>query len=85
MADEFGGDAGVIGKPVRLDSESYTIIGVMPQAFRFPTADALYWTATRFPEQEYSDRNNNWHYPVGRLRAGASSRSAPRSAPGARG
>jgi predicted permease len=67
---QFGGDAGVIGRQVLLNAESYAVIGIMPREFRFPSADALYWTATRFDEQEYSDRNNNWHYPVGRLRAG---------------
>src|SRR6185369_5620043 len=30
----------------------------------------LYWTPLRFDEQMYVDRNDNWHYGVGRLRAG---------------
>lgn len=66
---QFGGDAAVIGRQLRLDAESFTVIGVMPQEFRFPTADALFWTPLRLAEQDYTDRNNNWMYAVGRLRA----------------
>lgn len=33
----FGGDPGMIGKAVRLSGGSYTVIGVMPPAFRFPS------------------------------------------------
>jgi predicted permease len=67
---QFGGDPAVVGRQVLLDAESYTILGVMPRAFRFPSADALYWTPLRFDEQMYVDRNDNWHYGVGRLRSG---------------
>ena len=31
----FGGDREIIGKPISLDDESYTVIGVMPRRFSF--------------------------------------------------
>jgi predicted permease len=34
---EFGGDASAIGRTVSLNGIEHTIIGVMPEAFRFPT------------------------------------------------
>ncbi len=34
---EFGGEDKVIGKSVIIDAESYTVVGVMPQGFRFPS------------------------------------------------
>jgi predicted permease len=67
---QFGGDPAVVGRQVLIDAESYTVLGVMPREFRFPTSDAQYWTPLRFDEQAYADRNDNWHYGVGRLRAG---------------
>lgn len=39
----FRADAAVVGRTVRLDSEQITIVGVMPQGFRFPAAHEL-WT-----------------------------------------
>src|SRR6202040_3703601 len=33
---QFGGDPGVIGRPVTIDGEPYTVVGVAPAGFRFP-------------------------------------------------
>jgi putative ABC transport system permease protein len=38
-ARRFGSDPRILGRTVRLDDESYTIVGVMPEAFQFPAAD----------------------------------------------
>jgi predicted permease len=32
----FGGDAGLIGKPVRLDGINYTVVGIAPPEFQYP-------------------------------------------------
>jgi len=39
----FGGDLSLIGKPVTLNGEPYTVVGVMPAGFRYPAAAEL-WT-----------------------------------------
>jgi putative ABC transport system permease protein len=39
----FGGDAGVLGRAVELSGTSYTVIGVAPPWFRFPTAEFQLW------------------------------------------
>jgi len=67
---QFGGEPDVVGRQLLLDAESFTVIGVMPREFRFPTADAVYWTPLRLNQEAYVDRNDNWHYGVGRLRGG---------------
>ena len=66
----FGGDPAIIGRQVMLDTESYVVIGVMAREFRFPTPDALLWVPLRLTAQAQTERNNNWMYSVGRLRAG---------------
>ena len=38
----FGNDPGVIGRSVTLDGRPYRVIGVLPQAFRFPKLSQLY-------------------------------------------
>jgi putative ABC transport system permease protein len=45
----FGGDRGIVGQTVTLDSQSYTIIGVLPAGIQFPfvgTADV--WSPRHF-------------------------------------
>lgn len=43
----FGARADIIGTSVRLDNQSYTIVGVMPRAFSFPTPETEAWTPLR--------------------------------------
>jgi putative ABC transport system permease protein len=41
----FGGDPTAVGSVLRLDGEPYTVVGVLPAAFRFPLQpDAELWT-----------------------------------------
>ena len=37
----FHADASIVGKTIRLDSEAYVVIGVLPPWFRFPSARVL--------------------------------------------
>src|SRR5262245_14695297 len=41
----FNGDTNAIGKTINLNAETYTIIGVMPPSFRFPTPDIELWSS----------------------------------------
>jgi putative ABC transport system permease protein len=41
--DRFGGDKNVVGRRRDVDGVSYEIVGVMPENFRFPTADTRLW------------------------------------------
>ena len=40
---EFGGARDVVGRKVTLDGLPYTLIGVMPPSFRYPSTDVQYW------------------------------------------
>jgi predicted permease len=68
----FGGDPGVLGRKVILNDAAYTIIGVMPRAFNFPSRNAELWTAKRFAETDFADRTDTYIYSVARLKRGVS-------------
>jgi predicted permease len=69
---QFGGDPSIVGKTVDLDNQTYTIIGVMPKEFYFPSRRALLWTPMRFGAGEFEDRNDNYLDGIARLRPGVS-------------
>jgi predicted permease len=53
---------------VRLDGEVYTVIGVMPPDFNFPSRGAQVWTAMRFVPADFVDRNHTYLQGIARLR-----------------
>lgn len=60
----FGGDPTVLGRTLRLDDRSYTIIGVMPSRFGWWTGDGLWLPMTHAPGDAGSI------FPIGRLKEG---------------
>jgi predicted permease len=72
----FGGDAGVLGRKVKVDNAPFTIVGVMPKNFYFPSRYAQLWTPMRFGPQNYEDRTDTWVYVIGRLKRGVSLQTA---------
>jgi putative ABC transport system permease protein len=42
-AEQFNRDSRIIGRTVRITGEPYTVIGVMPRRFRFPSVDEAFW------------------------------------------
>src|SRR5882724_195685 len=53
----FGGDRGVLGQKVALDDEPFSIIGVMPPAFRFDGAEAWFPFPFDFGEAQRAGRS----------------------------
>jgi putative ABC transport system permease protein len=39
----FGGDPGIVGRPVTIDGRTSEVIGVMPEGFAFPKSEAELW------------------------------------------
>ena len=74
----FGGDSSVVGRPVRLDGESYTVLGIMPAGFNYPSGSEL-WLPLRFSATDLSTQRGA-HYldVIGRLRPGATLAAADR-------
>jgi predicted permease len=65
----FGADPSIIGLQYSFDRENYTIIGVMPKGFRFPSW-AKIWVPAAWSAKDRSNRNNHSSMAVGRLRDG---------------
>ena len=69
----YGGRDDALGREVRLNGVLYTVIGVMPESFRFIDPDVQLWTPVAFAAEDRSDdrrHSNNWQQ-MGRLRPGS--------------
>jgi putative ABC transport system permease protein len=67
---EFAADASVVGRVIRLDDQPFTVIGVMPASFTFPTRETQIWTPARFDDGAYADRTNTYLQAIAKLKAG---------------
>jgi putative ABC transport system permease protein len=70
----YGADPQIIGKTVLINGEKYAVLGVMPEAFRFPNGDTELWTpvGTVYQSSEWSRRDRNNLMVVAHLKAGVS-------------
>lgn len=70
----FAGQPAVLGSVIRLDGESYKLVGVMASGFGYPDSETQLWTPVwrnRPPENKLS-RGNHHYDVVARLRPGVS-------------
>ncbi len=76
----FGGDRGVLGQLITIDGEPYTVTGVMPPRFEFPTTAAesspALWRSLNLPPNRLAARDNRSVDVVARLKSGVSAASA---------
>jgi len=82
---QYGGDPNILGKAVKLDEKPFTVIGVMPAAFRFPfdgaplSEMADLWVPIAFEPDRLSPENRTREFGVGligRLKPGVSREQA---------
>ena len=62
----FGGDPGVLGRSVKLDDGSYTVIGVLPSSFDFPPDETKGGVVLPLPPD--MRRSHGFLYVFGRLK-----------------
>jgi predicted permease len=70
----FGGRDDAVGESLRVNGTPYTVVGVMPQGWRFIDPDIQLWTPAAFTAEQRSDaqrHSNNWQQ-IARLKPGAS-------------
>ncbi len=69
----FGADPHVIGQVIHLDGMPYSVIGVMPASFQFPSAETQLWIPTALRADGFSiqgGRTEKWLHMVARLAPG---------------
>jgi putative ABC transport system permease protein len=71
----FGGDKSIVGRQIQLNGEAYTVIGVMPASFTFPTF-AQIWTPLTLSSDERNVRGIHDYLAIGRLKPGVSLQQA---------
>jgi len=77
--NQYAGDAKILGSTIKLDEKPYTVIGVMPASFRFPSDAApaservQLWVPLSFAPDLITDRLREFgiHF-IGRLKPGVS-------------
>lgn len=72
---QYGRDPGVLGQQIRLNDDSYTVIGVMPPAYKFPY-DSELWVPINL--ETTSEGPQHVLYTVARLKPGVSREQAQR-------
>ncbi|MEX0912660.1 MAG: ABC transporter permease, partial [Gemmatimonadota bacterium] len=75
----FGEDPGVIGRPVTINGQQRTIIGVLPPEFGFPDRREMYFPIaydSRFSSTTADGRRGEYLLTVGRLAAGITAEQA---------
>ena len=70
----FGGEPSIVGQTILLDGRGYTVIGVMPSWFAYPSSTVQLWTAASHEHtaKEMQALDNHNFQAVGRLKAGVS-------------
>jgi putative ABC transport system permease protein len=65
----FGG-ADVVGQTVRMDREAFTIVGVMPAGFAFPSIDTEMWVPMAMPDRERQTDGSHYLSAIARMKPG---------------
>ncbi|MBV8808974.1 MAG: ABC transporter permease [Acidobacteriaceae bacterium] len=67
----FAGDQKLVGKAIWLNSEKYTVVGIMPPGFAFPAKDVDFWVPLALTPAEAANRGAHYFQEVvARLRPG---------------
>jgi putative ABC transport system permease protein len=72
----FGGDVNAIRQTITLNDRPYTVVGVMPRGFAFPSTRTQIWTPVAFTPAETATRDTNYIDVIARLKPGISLQQA---------
>jgi putative ABC transport system permease protein len=67
----FGGDPGIVGRSIRLDTRPHTVVGVLPAGFRGLTGTAEIWVPVMTQDAGFlRERWAHSYQMIGRLKPG---------------
>ncbi|HEY3742914.1 MAG TPA: ABC transporter permease, partial [Bryobacteraceae bacterium] len=67
----YGGDTTIVGRPIKIDGEDFTVLGVMPPDFtwQFGSGPFQLWVPIGYTKNDYS-RSSNSFLAIARLKTG---------------
>jgi len=72
----YGSSAAAVNQSITLNDLPYTVVGVMPSDFRYPSRTVALWTNLHLSSRNYADRTNTMFSGIARLAPGVSLRAA---------
>ena len=66
----YGSDSHIINRDIQLDSEKYTVVGVMPRGFQFFESDIRLWVPLALDPRQLASRGNHYLKVVARIKPG---------------
>jgi putative ABC transport system permease protein len=66
----FGADPDIVNQTIRLNGQSFTVIGVMPPDFNFPFNGGELWAPLVFPPKDLTNRAGHFLQVMGLLKPG---------------
>jgi putative ABC transport system permease protein len=67
----YASDPNIVGKNIKVDGKSFTVVGVMSKGFDYPMP-AEAWVPLSMDVKERLRRDHRWLWPLGRLKPGVS-------------
>ncbi len=71
-ARRYGADPGIVGQTITMSGRIYTVVGVMPSTFRYPTRETDVWEPLAVDPDLRAQRGAYWLTTVARLKPGVS-------------
>ena len=73
----YGQDPNMIGRSIDINTQAYTVVGVMPGKFLYPMLGiSNLWTPFELTPEQRADRDSSWFASFGRLKAGVTQEQA---------
>jgi putative ABC transport system permease protein len=72
----FGADPSALGKRIRIEPYSYSIVGILPASFLFPERDVDLWSPVPLNAAYTQSRESTWYIGIGRLKPGVTAAQA---------